>query len=286
MKVIRAQAMGMCFGVKDAIQKVLALKDPRGAVVYGQLVHNPEVLRRMEERGITGMDEALRSIPSSASQVVITAHGVSDRERNLLEAPGRRLVDTTCPLVRRVHRTAKHFDQLGYFVVVVGRADHVEVKGLVGDLSHYTVVGGPEEVHCWEADRIAVLCQTTTSPALLEQVFEKIARKNFGKEICFVDTLCRPTRERQRSVEELLDEVEALVVVGGRNSNNTRQLKALAEHRGVPALQVEGAAELKPEWFKHFSVVGLTAGTSTLDETIEEVYQALIAMGAVRMTAA
>lgn len=286
MKVIRARAMGMCFGVKDAIQKVLALKDPRGAVVYGQLVHNPEVLRRMEERGITGMDENSRSVPFSASQVVITANGVSDQEKNRLEAGGKSLLDTTCPLVRRVHRTARHFDQLGYFVVVVGRADHVEVKGLVGDLSHYTVVGRPEEVQSWEADRIAVLCQTTTSPTLLEQVFEKIARKNFGKEIHFVDTLCCPTRERQRAVEELLDEVEALVVVGGKNSNNTRQLKALAEHRGVPAIQVEGAAELKPEWFKDFTVVGLTAGTSTLDETIEEVYRALVSMDAVHITAA
>ena len=199
------------------------------------------------------------------------------RKRNFWKR-GKGLIDTTCPLVRRVHETAKHFAQCGYFVVMVGRADHVEVKGLVGDLSWFAVVGGPEEVRRYEADRIAILCQTTTPPALLERVYEKITRKNFGREIRFIDTICRPTRERQRAVEELLDEVEALVVVGGKNSNNTRQLKALAENRGVPVLQVETAAQLTPDWFKGFNVVGLTAGTSTLDGTIEEVYQTLAGM--------
>lgn len=280
MKVLRAQAMGMCFGVKDAIEKVMSLENPEGAVVYGQLVHNPEVLKRMKERGVSRVEETGRSVPSFASQVVITAHGVSDKEHQRLEETGKKVIDTTCPLVRRVHRMAKHFAQCGYFVVVVGRRDHVEVKGLVGDLPAFAVVGSPEEVHRWQAERIAVLCQTTTPPALLNAIFLKIARRNFGKEIRFIDTICRPTRERQTAVEELLGEVEALVVVGGRNSNNTRQLKALAEGRRMPSFQVETAADLSSEWFKGFKVVGLTAGTSTLDETIEEVYKALTRMEA------
>jgi 4-hydroxy-3-methylbut-2-en-1-yl diphosphate reductase len=276
MKVLKAQAMGMCFGVKDAIERVMALPQPEETAVYGHLVHNEEVLAQLRERGLTQLEEENRYAPVSKSWLVVTAHGLSDREKKSLLDRGKGLIDTTCPLVRRVHETAKHFAQCGYFVVVVGRRDHVEVKGLVGDLPHYAVVGGPEEVRCWEADRIAVICQTTTPPALLEKVFEKIARKNFGKDLRFLDTICRPTRERQRAVEELLDEVEALVVVGGKNSNNTRQLKALAESRRVPSLQVETAAELAPDWFKGFNVVGLTAGTSTLDETIEEVYRALL----------
>lgn len=278
MKVLKAQAMGMCFGVKDAIEKVMTLPQPQETAVYGELVHNEEVLSKLREKGLTQLEEEGRSAPASKPWLVVTAHGVSDREKKDLLNRGKGLIDTTCPLVKRVHETAKHFDQCGYFVVVVGRHDHVEVKGLVGDLRSYVVVGGVEEVHRWEADRIAVICQTTTPPALLEKVFEKISRKNFGKEIRFLDTICRPTRERQQAVEELLGEVEALVVVGGKNSNNTRQLTALAESRGVPALQVEKAADLTPEWFQGFQVVGLTAGTSTLDETIEAVYQRLVRM--------
>ena len=278
MKVIRAQAMGMCFGVKDAIERVMGLPQPEETAIYGQLVHNEEVLARLRERGLTQLEEENRSAPAEKPWLVITAHGISDREKKELLERGKGLIDTTCPLVRRVHETAKHFAQCGYFVVVVGRADHVEVKGLVGDLPHYAVVGGPEEVRSWEVDRIAVICQTTTPPVLLEKIFEKIARKNFGKDLRFLDTICRPTRERQRAVEELLEEVEALVVVGGKNSNNTRQLKALAESKHVPSLQVETAAQLTPDWFRGFNVVGLTAGTSTLDETIEEVYRALVKM--------
>jgi 4-hydroxy-3-methylbut-2-enyl diphosphate reductase len=280
MKIIRARAMGMCFGVKDALEKVMGLESPEETAVYGQLVHNEEILGKLGKKGFLQLDEDSRSPAGSRPRLVITAHGVSDKEKKGLLEKGKALIDTTCPLVKRVHDMAKHLQSCGYFVVVVGRKDHVEVKGLVGDLTQFTVVGDPEEVRRYEADRIAILCQTTTPPSLLEAVFEKIARKNFGKEIRFVDTICRPTRERQEAVEELLDQVEALVVVGGRHSNNTRQLAARAEAKGVPCLSVERASDLAPEWFEPFEKVGLTAGTSTLDETIEEVHQTLIKMGA------
>jgi len=278
MKVIRAQAMGMCFGVKDAIQTVMAMDHPEQVTVYGQLVHNGEVIRRMEAKGFSMAEESGRSTVLPTEKVIITAHGISDKERVALELAGKTLVDTTCPLVRRVHELAKDFQRRGYFLVVVGRKNHVEVRGLVGDLEHYAVVEKPDDVRIYEADRIAIICQTTTSPAHLDVMYQKIARKNFGKEVRFVDTICRPTRERQEAVEELLTQVEALVVVGGKNSNNTRQLAALAERNGLPYFQVEKVEELQREWFKDFETVGLTAGTSTLDETIEEVFQKLVTM--------
>jgi 4-hydroxy-3-methylbut-2-enyl diphosphate reductase len=105
-------------------------------------------------------------------------------------------------------------------VIVVGRIDHVEVKGIVGDLERFAVVERPEDVAVYPAGCIGVVCQTTTPPALLDVIFETISRKNAGKEISFIDTICGPTRERQRAVEELLPEVQGLVVVGGKNSNN------------------------------------------------------------------
>jgi 4-hydroxy-3-methylbut-2-enyl diphosphate reductase len=276
MRVLRAQAMGMCFGVKEALEKVMGLPRPDEVTVYGQLVHNGEVNRRLREKGISLAEESSRSESILSPRVVLTAHGVSDRERLALLHEGKKLIDTTCPLVRRVHELAKDFSKRGYFVVVIGRKDHVEVKGLTGDLEHFAVVETPEDVRIYDADRIGILCQTTTPPALLDRLFQKIARKNFGKEIRFVDTICRPTRERQEAVEDLLAQVEALVVVGGKNSNNTRQLTLLAQSRKIPAFQVEKAEELNPDWLKGFETVGLTAGTSTLDETIEEVYQALL----------
>jgi 4-hydroxy-3-methylbut-2-en-1-yl diphosphate reductase len=278
MKVIRAQVMGMCFGVKDALSTVMVMKHPERATVYGQLVHNGEVSKRIKARGFSMLEESDRTPAVSTPNVVITAHGLSDKERRSLEASGKTLIDTTCPLVSRVHQTARGLQEQGYFVVVVGRKDHVEVKGIVGDLERFAVVERPEDVLIYPADRIAIVCQTTTPPSLLDVLFETISRKNVGKRICLIDTICRPTRERQEAVQDLSLKVQALVVVGGKNSNNTRQLRALGEKAGLPCFQVERASELRPEWFYRFDTVGLTAGTSTLDQTIDEVYAALVAM--------
>ena len=278
MKVIHARAMGMCFGVKDALSTVMTMDYPERVTVYGQLVHNGEVLKRIEARGFSMLEESDRTSSVSTPSVVITAHGLSDKERRTLEASGKKLIDTTCPLVRRVHQIAKGLQEQGYFVVVAGRKDHVEVKGIVGDLERFAVVEKPEDVAAYTADRIAVVCQTTTPPILLDVLFETISRKNAGKEIRFIDTVCGPTRERQQAVEDLLPRVQALVVVGGKNSNNTRQLRALGEKAGLPCFQIEKASELRPEWFYSFDTVGLTAGTSTLDQTIDEVCAALIEM--------
>lgn len=270
--------MGMCFGVKDAVSTVMRMDFPEKATVFGQLVHNPEVLRKIKMRGFSMMDETDRTDAISTPDVVITAHGISGKQQRSLEASGKTLIDTTCPLVRRVHQTARSLEEQGYFVVVVGRKDHVEVKGIVGDLERFAVVERPEDVLRYPAGRIAVLCQTTTSPSSLAACFETISRKNAGKEICLIDTICGPTRERQDAVQDLLKEVQALVVVGGRNSNNSRQLRALGEKAGLPCFQVESAVDLRPEWFDGLDTVGLTAGTSTLDQTIDEVHWALVAL--------
>jgi 4-hydroxy-3-methylbut-2-enyl diphosphate reductase len=275
MRIIRSKAMGMCFGVRDAIEKVMNLENPRSVTVYGQLVHNPEVLGRLEEKGFSVAEESGRSALPLQPRVVITAHGICDQERNNLLERGKALVDTTCPLVKRAHAAAQAFQSRGYFVVVVGKKDHVEVRGITGDLQDYDVVGNPDEVRAYDAEKIGVVSQTTTLPDLLEKVFRKIARRNFGKEIRLADTICRPTRDRQNALEELLEQVEAVVIVGGKNSNNTRQLAASAQAKGLPFFCVEKAGDLVPAWFAGLSTVGLTAGTSTLDETIEEVSLAL-----------
>ena len=268
----------MCFGVKDALSTVMTMDYPELATVYGQLVHNSEVLKRIAARGFSMLEESDRTSAVSTPNVVITAHGLSDKERRSLEASGKTLIDTTCPLVSRVHQIARGLQEQGYFVVVVGRKDHVEVKGIVGDLERFAVVEKPEDVLAYLSDRLAVVCQTTTPPAVIDVLFETISRKNAGKIIRFIDTICGPTRERQDAVEDLLPKVQALVVVGGKNSNNTRQLRALGEKAGLPCFQVERASELRPEWFYGFDTVGLTAGTSTLDKTIDEVYSALLKM--------
>lgn len=277
MRVILAQAMGYCFGVKDALELADELADPTRVTIYGELVHNEEVQSRLAARGYVAMSETGRLLPATPA-VMVTAHGISSRERNQLLAAGKELIDTTCPLVRRVHRQAEKLRDEGYFVVVIGKVGHVEVRGITGDLERYAVVERPQDVRFFTADKLAVICQTTTAPASVPPILRAIEAAHPGQEVRFVDTICKPTRDRQNAAQSLLNRVQALVVVGGKNSNNTRALAQMARDRGIPCWHVQTAADLEPAWFEPFrgQAVGLTAGTSTPDEVIQGVYGFLL----------
>ncbi len=280
MRVIRAEVMGLCFGVRDALEVVEWIDEPRAVTIHGQLVHNEVVQGRLAARGFAMRDEARRAVsPPETPAVLITAHGISDRERGRLEAEGKRLIDTTCPLVARVHQAARTLQAEGYHVLVIGRKGHVEVEGIVGDLDDFHVIESADEVTEYPHRRLGIVCQTTMTEERVERIRAAIVSRNADAEIRFIDTVCLPTKEHQRALERLLDRVEAVVVVGGRNSNNTRELAARCRERGKPALHVQSAGELDPAWFRGFATVGLTAGTSTLPETIEEVHRALVRIG-------
>jgi 4-hydroxy-3-methylbut-2-enyl diphosphate reductase len=282
MRVVRATAMGMCFGVRDALAAMDQIAEPADVTVHGELVHNEEVLRRLHDRGFTMNPEAGRRSLPVTERVVITAHGISERERQDLIDAGKELIDTTCPLVRRVHEAAQQLQRDGYFVLVIGRPEHVEVRGIVGDLDRYSVVSDAAAARCYDTGRLGVVCQSTTPPDEAHRVLAAIRAANPRATVRYADTICRPTRERQDAARELIDQVEALVVVGGRHSNNTRQLARLAESRGMPVAHVQSAADIDPHWLAPFSVVGLTAGTSTLERTIDDVERALVRFGAAR----
>lgn len=274
MRVIRADEMGMCFGVRDALKVTRQIADPQEVTIHGELVHNETVLVELQTRGFGMTPEGDRPLPPT-QDVLITAHGISERERQRLESAGKRLIDTTCPLVRRVHQAAQELADAGYHVVVVGRRDHVEVRGIVEDLESWDVVATPEEVPAWPHPRIGVICQSTTAPRVADEVREAVARRNPHADVRYIDTICLPTRERQQAVERLCGQVDAVVVVGGANSNNTRQLVALCRQRHTPAFHVQSADDLDPAWFAGCTTVGLTAGTSTLDPVIDAVHQRL-----------
>jgi 4-hydroxy-3-methylbut-2-enyl diphosphate reductase len=275
MNVLVADVMGMCFGVRDALKIMDTVAEPSAVTIHGELVHNEAVLSGLEARGFRMTSEANRQGLPSTPLVLITAHGISHAERRRLESAGKRLVDTTCPLVRRAHEAAQKLERDGYHVLVIGRRGHVEVQGVVGDLRSYDVIQGPEEVRRFPHARLGIMCQTTATADNVARIRAAVTKLNPHAEIRFIDTVCHPTKDHQNALERLLDQVEAMVVVGGRNSNNTRELAARCRQRGVPALHVQSAADLDPGWFAGFETVGLTAGTSTLDSTIQEVHEAL-----------
>jgi 4-hydroxy-3-methylbut-2-en-1-yl diphosphate reductase len=278
MRVIRAEVLGMCFGVRDALKIIDRVAEPNLVTIHGELVHNELVLEQLDRRGFHRAAETARDEPCATPAVLITAHGVSDVERRRLEQAGKRLIDTTCPLVTRVHRAAQSLQAEGFHVLVIGKRGHVEVRGVVEDLEHHDVIENVEQVRVYSQDRLGVICQSTAPAHTVSAIRSEIERRNPRAEIRFIDTVCHPTKDHQRALEELIDQVEAMVVVGGGNSNNTKELAATCRRRGLPAFHVQSAADLDPAWFDEFEMIGLTAGTSTLDSTIDEVHRALLAL--------
>ena len=281
MKVIRADEMGMCFGVRDALSATGAVSDPTLVTIHGELLHNPLVTRRLAEAGFRQSPESSRSSTAGTPLVLITAHGISDAERRRLAGANKQLIDTTCPLVRRAHDAAQELQAEGRHVLVIGKAGHVEVEGIVDDLNSYDVVGEASEVDRYESLRLGIVCQTTMPPDLIADVYACVRRRNPLADIRVIDKVCQPTKLRQRALLDLVRRVNAVVVVGGRSSNNTRRLVRLCLEHRTPVLHVESADDLELPWFEHVRAVGLTAGTSTLDETIDEVHRALERIGSV-----
>lgn len=271
MRIVIADVLGMCFGVRDALTRLERIAQPAQVTIHGELVHNEAVLDRLKSRGFQmSAENQRRSLPLTDT-VLVTAHGISQKERSRLESAGKTLIDTTCPLVTRAHHAAQELDAQGYHVLVIGRRHHVEVQGIVEDLTSYDIIESPRDVISYPHVKLGVMCQTTTPLELARAIRPILEARNPQAEIRWIDTICHPTKEHQSALEQLLDRVQAMVVVGGKNSNNTRQLVARCLERDVPALHVQGPDDLNPDWFHGIDSVGLTAGTSTLAETIDAV---------------
>ena len=277
MKIILAEHFGMCFGVRDAISEAERLAANGPLTILGELVHNPVVRERLRARGVR---EGALDKPGDANtrQVMITAHGASEAMRERWNAAGFAVADGTCPLVRKAHAQLHALVRVGYFPVVVGQAGHVEVQGLIGDFPRALVLGSAADfIHLpAEEKRFGVISQTTQPLVKVEAILVALRLARPDAEVRFCDTICQPTKNRQAALAQLLACCQTIVVVGGRGSNNTRQLVDAAIAAGVRAIHLERPDELRPEWFAPGQTVGLTAGTSTLKETVVAVHVRLL----------
>jgi 4-hydroxy-3-methylbut-2-enyl diphosphate reductase len=269
MEVKTAEHMGMCFGVRDAIDLALRLTRQGPLTILGDLVHNPDVVARMDAAGASRAHDP-DEVQTRA--VLLTAHGTSDAVKLRLREQGLQVHDAACPLVKRVHLALEKLVAEGRHPVVVGQADHVEVRGLTGDLAEHTVILCEKDVEKLAGrPRLGVVAQTTQPLGRVEALVEAIRRRFPEADVRFIDTVCQPTKDRQEAMRRLVEESEVVVVVGGPDSNNSRKLTEFARSRGRTAYQVARASELRREWFEGVGVVGLTAGTSTPDDVIAEV---------------
>jgi 4-hydroxy-3-methylbut-2-enyl diphosphate reductase len=259
----------MCFGVRDAIALALEHADTGPLTILGDLVHNPTVLNALAAKGIAvAQDAAAVHTP----MVMVTAHGTSERSLARTRALGLTVVDATCPLVRAAHRAVRALARDGYHVVIVGQRDHVEVRGLTGDLECFDVVLEDEDVLALaEHARFGVAAQTTQTVERVRHLVELIRRRFPQSEVRALDTVCKPTKERQSAAVEIARQADVVVVVGGRSSNNTRELVKTCARYCARVHQVQTDADVCPEWLDNATVVGLTAGTSTPDDVLDRV---------------
>jgi 4-hydroxy-3-methylbut-2-enyl diphosphate reductase len=274
MKIVLAEHLGMCFGVRDAIAQAVDLAEQGPLTILGELVHNPIVRERLRAQGVA--EGSLDQSEATSGPVMITAHGTSDAKRAAWRENGFHVVDGTCPLVRHAHDQLKRLVAAGYFPVVIGKVGHVEVRGLTEDFPEARVVDRPSDIlKLPRRDRYGVISQTTQPIDRVRALVAEIKGLHPASEVHFVDTVCKPTKDRQSALRKLIDVAEVIVVVGGRESNNTRQLVETCRASDKRAFHIERPDELRSEWFDGISVVGLTAGTSTLRETVDAVFRCL-----------
>ncbi len=274
MKVVTADPTGLCFGVRRAITTLEEeLRRSSSVYAFGSPIHNPQEVARLKKMGLIVVGAA-REVPEGAVTFV-RAHGVRPEVLAELRRKSARMVDGTCPFVKTAQEKAKSLSQEGYIVIILGNAAHPEVQGIIGYASGEAhVLASAEEIPPGlKGRRCGLLSQTTQR----EETFSALvgAFVSVSPEIKVYNTICRATLARQQSIRRLAEEADGIIVLGGKNSANTRKLAEIAVLSGVPSLWVEHAGELDRRWFDGKGTVGIAAGGSTPDWLIKELIQKL-----------
>ena len=279
MKVVRAAYAGACYGVQRALDLALkAVEDGGCAYTLGPLIHNPQVVAQLAECGVRAVDSV--EDVAGAGTVVIRSHGVTPEVKRSVAACGLPLVDATCPHVARAQRAAADLAEQGRHVVVVGEEGHPEVEGLVACAREagapVSVVAGPDDLPETLEGPVGVVVQTTQTREALDAVVAALEER--GVQLLVTNTICFATRQRQEAAAALSGEVDAMVVIGGRNSSNTTRLADICAAACSHTHHVESPDEIDPAWLAGCAVVGVTAGASTPEEQIEAVATLLEAL--------
>ncbi len=274
MKILIAKTAGFCMGVRRAVEMVLDApnKHENPIYTYGPLIHNPQVLSLLKEKGIS----VINDIPDHGSgTVLIRAHGVPPQTKEDLKNAGFTVIDATCPRVIKVQTIINKYARQGYASIIIGDRDHPEVIGLLGyaEKKGYVVNNLKDFDSLPVFDRAIIVAQTTQNTFFFEEV-KKRAVRNFPHYKIF-DTICDSTARRQAEVKSLADSLDAVIVVGGRNSGNTQRLAEIARQSGKPAFHIETESELDIKALASARYIGITAGASTPNWVIKRVYRTL-----------
>lgn len=276
MKVILAETAGFCFGVRRAVDTVyrqLAEHPGRKIYTYGPIIHNAEVIKDMEARGITVLQGEEELEQAEDGIVIIRSHGVPKRICDRLERLGIPYVDATCPYVKKIHRIAMEEEEKGRVLVIIGNASHPEVEGIKGWAGRESVVVSTAEdvagLDLPEGSKVCIVAQTTYNYNKFKDLVEIISKK--GYDIIVLNTICNATKERQEEAARIADRVDAMIVVGDRHSSNTQKLFEICNHACNNTYYIQTLGDLNVNQLRSVETVGITAGASTPNKIIEEV---------------
>jgi 4-hydroxy-3-methylbut-2-enyl diphosphate reductase len=271
MKIIRAEHLGMCFGVRDAIALAIETAKREPLTILGDLVHNETVLAELRAKGIRFEQQ---SANVRTQTVMVTAHGASERALNTTRRRGLNVLEATCPLVHVAHRALAKLVCEGFHPVVIGKRDHVEVRGMTEDLAGFDVVLCEKDVvNLCEREKFGIISQTTQPIEKVRRLVQLIRGRFTKSQVRFIDTVCQPTKQRQSAAVELAQKCDVVIVIGGAHSNNTHELVKTCSQFCPRVHHVPTAEDLHEDWFADAETVGITAGTSTPEIVINEVEQ-------------
>lgn len=272
-EVVRSRVMGFCMGVKAVIQIVegeIEKENSKPLFTYGPLIHNRLVVDKLHDSGVGEIESPEEA---DGGTLVIRAHGIHPAVREEFRDAGYRIVEGTCPRVLKSQNTVSRYSAEGWNIIIVGDKNHGEVRAIEGCAEKYSTILTEEEAKVVDVpDNTLVIAQTTLSKEEYDKISGILKSRNPGIKI--VKSICPATRQRQSSLKDMIEKVQAVVVVGGKNSANTRRLYLTARKSGIPCWHVEDVDEL-PEELKMYDRVGITAGASTPDWVIDNIERAI-----------
>ncbi|MDF2839347.1 MAG: 4-hydroxy-3-methylbut-2-enyl diphosphate reductase [Clostridia bacterium] len=273
MKILFDKNAGFCFGVKNAVDKVFSLAESnknRSLYTYGPLIHNNQVIEKLEQNNV----QALKSIDESidkSSLIAIRSHGIAEDKYRQLQDLELEYVDCTCPFVLKIHRIVNEYSKKGYQIFIVGDAEHPEVQGINGWCENKAVVIENSNMveNLPNYDKICIVAQTTITQELWSTVLAEVQKKYMNVKV--FETICSATENRQKSAADLAKKVECMIIIGSKASSNTQKLYQICKSINTNTIHIETAIELSLEYIKSFKSVGITAGASTPEWIIKEV---------------
>jgi len=283
MEIKLAETAGFCMGVRRAVDMVLAIAQRKGKesiFTYGPLIHNPQTVELLKQRGIlpiARVDEI--DVPNNKTTLIIRAHGIPPQERAEIKKKGIKIIDATCPKVAFVQAIIKKHAHLDYAVLIVGDGDHPEVNSLLGySAGKGYVIGSVGDLDGLPMlDKVCVVAQTTQSVDEYNDIIRKIKERH--PDAVVFNTICDSTEKRQIEVKELAASMDAMLIVGGKNSANTRRLAAISEEQGTPTFHIETADELEKAAVEKYDKIGISAGASTPNWIIDRIIDQLSSYG-------